>query len=288
MAQTDAVTGVTAGLLPKNNLPKIFYTNSGYEYWARAASLIHTTPDGAKDIEPLANERIYHFAGGQHFVVPFAPREKLRGTDIFLGNSLDYLVNLRALLPRLADWVTKSDAPPSSAYPRVSDGMLVEPLSMSFPKVAGMKPAQVANTPQVMDFGPRFKDGIIDQEPPKLGKPYGVRVAQVDEFGNEEGGIRNVEIAVPLGTYTPWALRVGMAGPKDELRDFFGTWLPLSKTANEKDFRPAVADRYSTKTDYLEKAKRAAKSLTDAGYLLEEDVPRVMDRAVQTWDWIHR
>jgi Alpha/beta hydrolase domain len=286
--QTDAITGETAGMLPKNNLPKIFYTNSGYEYWARVASLIHTTPDGAQDIEPLANERIYHFAGGQHFVIPFAPREKLRGTDIFLGNSLDYLVNLRALLPRLADWISKNDMPPSSAYPRVSDGMLVEPVSMRFPKIVTMKSAQVANVTQAMDFGPRFKDGIIEQEPPKLGKAYGVRVPQVDEFGNEQGGIRNIEIAVPLGTYTPWSLRIGMAGPKDELRDFLGTWLPLSKSVNDKDSRPAITDRYSDKNDYLEKAKRAAKSLTDAGYLLDEDVPRVMNRAVQTWDWIHR
>ena len=286
--QTDFAPGLTAGLLPKNNLPKIFYTNSGYEYWSRAASLIHTTPEGEKDIEPLANERIYHFASGQHFVVPFAPREKLRGTDIFLGNSLDYLVNLRALLPRLADWVSKNEMPPSSAYPRVSEGMLVEPIFTRFPKVFSMKSAQAANVPQVMDFGPRFKEGIIDQEPPKLGKAYGVRVPQVDEFGNELGGIRNVEIAAPLGTYTPWALRLGMAGPKDELRDFFGTWLPLAKTANDKDSRPAIADRYNDKNDYLEKAKRAAKSLTDAGYLLEEDVVRVIDRAAQTWDWSNR
>lgn len=286
--QTDLATGMTAGLLPKNHQPKIFYTNSGYEYWSRAASLIHTTPDGVKDIEPLANERIYHLASGQHFVIPFAPREKLRGTEIFLGNSLDYLVNLRALLPRLADWVSKGDAPPSSVYPRVSDNMLVEPISMSFPKVHGFKSSQVVNFPQVKDFGARSKEGIIDQEPPKLGKAYGVRVPQVDEFGNELGGIRNVEIAVPLGTYTPWALRIGMAGPKDELRDFYGTWLPLSKTGNEKDARPSIADRYADKNDYLEKAKAAAKSLTHAGYLLDEDVLLVMNRAAQTWDWIHR
>ncbi len=287
-AQTDPVTGLTAGLLPKSNQPKIFYTNSGYEYWGRAASLIHTSPDGTKDIEPLANERIYHFASGQHFVIPFAPREKLRGTDIFLGNSLDYFVNLRSLMLRLADWVSKGDAPPSSAYPRVAHGMLVEPISMRFPKVHAMKPAQVVHIPQVMDFGPHFNEGIIDQEPPQLGTAYGVRVSQVDEFGNELGGIRNVEIAVPLGTYTPWALRIGMAGPKDELRDFYGTWLPLSKTANDQDARPSIADRYTGKDDFLEKAKSVAKSLTGAGYLLEEDVPRVMNRAAQTWDWIHR
>ena len=287
-AQTDPETGITAASLPKTHLPKIFYTNSGYEYWARAASLTHTSLDGKKDIEPLDNERIYHFAGGQHFVIPFAPREKLPGTDVFLGNSLDYLVNLRALLPRLADWVSKGNAPPKSAYPRVSEGMLVEPLSMSFPKVVGLQAAQHANVPQRMDFGPRWPQGIVDQEPPKLGKPYGALVPQVDEFGNERGGIRNVEIAVPLGTYMPWALRTGLAGAQDELRDFYGAWYPLSKQPNPQDARPALSARYPSKNEFLEQAKSAAKSLTEAGYLLEDDVPRVLDRAAQTWDRVNR
>ena len=287
-AQTDPESGVTAGLLPKTHLPKIFYTNSGYEYWSRAASLIHTTIDGKKDIEPMENERIYHLASGQHFVIPFPPTEKLRGTDIYLGNSLDYLVNLRALLPRLADWVAKDEAPPKSAYPRVSDGMLVEPISMHFPKVSGLKAAQVAHVPQRMDFGPRWKQGIVDYEPPKLGKPFGVLIPQVDEFGNELGGIRNIEIAVPLGTYTPWALRTGLPGAQDELRDFYGTWLPLSKATNAQDSRPAVKDRYVDKNDYLEQAKSAAQSLIKGGYLIEEDTDRVLDRAAQTWDRINR
>lgn len=286
--QTDPESGVTAGLLPKTHLPKIFYTNSGYEYWSRAASLIHTTIDGKKDIEPMENERIYHLASGQHFVVPFPPTEKLRGTDIYLGNSLDYLVNLRALLPRLADWVAKDNAPPKSAYPRVSGGMLVEPVSMRFPKVSGVKVAQVAHVPQRMDFGPRWKQGIVDYEPPKLGKPFGVLIPQVDEFGNELGGIRNIEIAAPLGTYTPWALRTGLPGAQDELRDFYGTWIPLSKEANAHDSRPALKGRYENKNDFLEQAKSAAQSLVKDGYLLEEDTDRVLDRAAQTWDRVNR
>ena len=293
-SQTDPETGVTAGLLPKTHLPKIFYTNTGYEYWARAASLIHTTIDGKKDIEPLSNERIYHLASGQHFVVPFAPREKLPGSDAYLGNPLDFLVNLRALLPRLADWVTKGDEPPASAYPRVAEGMLVEPMarghaiSMRFPKMPGLSAARVMHVPQRLDFGSRWSQGIIDQEPPKLGKPYVALVPQVDEFGNELGGIRNVEIAAPLATYTPWALRVGLPGAQDELRDFFGNWLPLSKEGNAQDSRPPLSARYQGKNDYLEQATHAAKYLTKEGYLLEEDIPRVLHRATQTWDWVNR
>ena len=69
--QNDPITGKTDGLLShihkEEHLPKIFYINTGYEYWGRAASLIHISVDGTKDIAPGSNERIYHLASGQHF-----------------------------------------------------------------------------------------------------------------------------------------------------------------------------------------------------------------------------
>ena len=159
---------------------------------------------------------------------------------------------------------------------------------MRFPKMPGLSAARVMHVPQRLDFGSRWSQGIIDQEPPKLGKPYVALVPQVDEFGNELGGIRNVEIAAPLATYTPWALRVGLPGAQDELRDFFGNWLPLSKEGNAQDSRPPLSARYQGKNDYLEQATHAAKYLTKEGYLLEEDIPRVLHRATQTWDWVNR
>ena len=63
--ETDMRDGLLAGIQP-GHMPKVFYTNSSYEYWGRAASLIHTTLDGAADAPLLDNVRIYSFAGGQH------------------------------------------------------------------------------------------------------------------------------------------------------------------------------------------------------------------------------
>lgn len=295
--QLDVETGVTSGLLPKSHLPKIFYTNSGYEYWGRAASLIHTTPDGKKDVEPLANERIFHLASGQHFVVPFPPKDKLPDSQAYLGNPLDYLVNLRALMLRLGDWVQAGREPPQSAYPKVAEGMLVEPIpqkgtqvSTGFPAISGLTAARLANLAARLDFGPRWKQGIIDQEPPVRGEAFATLVPKVDEFGNELGGIRNVEIVAPLATYTPWSLRTGLPGPQDELRDFFGTWLPFAKDDNARgdDPRPSVSALYKNKDEYLARAKQATKELVERGYLLEEDTPRVMERAEKTWDEIAR
>ena len=70
--QRDPVTGVEEGALDnpraRDHQPKIFYTNTGVEYWGggRSAALIHTTPDGAKDLALPDNERVYFLAGSQH------------------------------------------------------------------------------------------------------------------------------------------------------------------------------------------------------------------------------
>ena len=54
--------GLSDGLLVKAEhaqvAPKIFYTNSAYEYWGRSASLIHTTIDGKKDAAIATYRRI--------------------------------------------------------------------------------------------------------------------------------------------------------------------------------------------------------------------------------------
>ena len=63
--ETDMRGGLLAGIQP-GHMPKVFYTNSSYEYWGRAASLIHTSLDGTADAPLLDNVRIYSFAGGQH------------------------------------------------------------------------------------------------------------------------------------------------------------------------------------------------------------------------------
>ena len=61
--QRDPETGVVDGLLTHSGKPqfqpKVFYTNSSYEYWGRAASLFHTTVDGQKDMPLPANVRAY-------------------------------------------------------------------------------------------------------------------------------------------------------------------------------------------------------------------------------------
>ena len=65
LEETDPETGMKDGLLthalPKEFWPKMFYMNSEYEYYGRAASLIHITLDGKADAPIASNTRIYMF-----------------------------------------------------------------------------------------------------------------------------------------------------------------------------------------------------------------------------------
>src|SRR6202795_117015 len=46
--------------------PKIFYTFSSTEYWARAGSLTHTSDDGRRDVPLATTSRVYFLAGTPH------------------------------------------------------------------------------------------------------------------------------------------------------------------------------------------------------------------------------
>jgi hypothetical protein len=294
--QRDELSGQEGGILEPiapEHRPKVFYTNTGYEYWGRAASLLHTTPDGLSDVEPLPEERIYHFASAQHFVerAPFRSWPRLTaegGAAAFRGNDVDFLLNLRALLVRMMGWTGKGEPPPDSRYPRIGDGTLVPIDQIRFPEIPGVAFPEIIHLAYRADYGPRWPEGVVTEQPPKLGRPFPSLASQVDELGNEIGGLRNVELRVPLATYAPWSLRVGFPGPQDELADFRGTSIPLppdpAAASRTGDPRPAISSLYASREVYLADIGAAARQLVAEGYLLVEDVARVMDAAGRRWE----
>jgi len=294
--QTDTLTGRTDGFFAHQhddaNLPYVFFTNTGYEYWGRAASLLHTTIDGTQDLELYPNERIYHLASGQHFVGRYPPPadSRLPNSRAYRGNPLDFLLTMRALLVQMLEWVRDSSEPPASAYPRIDAGTLVSINEVDFPKLHDLELPSVAHEAYRADYGPRWSDGIIDKQPPELGPAFPTLVPQVDMLGNELGAVGTVEILAPLATYAPWNLRIGFPGGTDELTDFIGTYLPLPKTEQERratnDPRPSIASLYPSKEEYLALAERVARSLVEHGFLLEEDVSSAVGRASNHWDWV--
>jgi hypothetical protein len=294
-AQIDAATDWEGGLLdatPESHRPRTFFTNTGYEYWGRAASLIHTSPDAVRDVEPLANERIYHLASGQHSAGRFPPSDGSETSPgIFRGNPLDFLITLRAIAVRLVEWVAEDKPPPPSRYPRLAEGTLGAPSALALPTIAGLVRPGVVHVAYRADYGPRFTDlGIVDRQPPGLVAAYPSLVPQVDGLGNELGGVRGVELRVPLATYLPWNLRgEGATGSPEELTDFTGTWIPLSPDGSSRaDSRPSIRALYPSRAAYVNRVRLAAGSLAGEGFLLAEDVAAVVMRAEAMWDWIHR
>jgi hypothetical protein len=293
----DSLAWRSGGLLaqtPAAYRPKTFYVNTGYEYWGRAASLIHTTPDGTRDVAPLPNERIYHIGSAQHFPwrFPPPPENKLRSDPaLYRGNPLDQSVNYRALLVELVNWVEEGTAPPPSTYPRHVDGTLVPPDSLAFPAIPGVQPPSVIHEAYRMDYGPQWRTtGILRHQPPRVGPTYPSLVSQVDSLGNERAGVQNVAVRVPLATYTPWNLRLDAVRNRDELTDFYGSVMPLPRTPAEKrrtnDPRPAVTTLYDSRQGYLDRVAEAADTLINRGFLLSADRDRVLDRARRLWDWV--
>lgn len=289
--QTDPEIGRTDGLLTRarqtNTVPRIFNTNSSYEYYGRAASLIHTTVDGRQDVAPGPSTRIYLIAGSQHGPGQFPPRQ--RGTQN-PANANDFRWAMRALLMAMQQWVEKGVEPPASQYPTISAGQLVPLGSVRFPRIPGVSFPSRIHDPYRMDYGPEFLTrGIISVEPPRLGKPYRTLVPQVDAAdGNETSGIRLPVIQVPLATFMGWNLRHPDLGAPDELFSMVGSYVPFPRTRDERiksgDPRPSMEELYGNRQVYMDRISAVSTELVAARYLLAQDAPAVLEEAGRQWD----
>jgi len=132
-------------------------------------------------------------------------------------------------------WVKEDVAPPASQYPRIADGTLVVKEKAGWPPIPGyaFPPPQLIN--YRLDFGVRWAQGIVDNEPPKIGRAFVLRVPAVDADGNDRAGIRLPELAVPLGTHFGWNYRGyehrGERAPGDGDRSF----IPFARTRGERE-----------------------------------------------------
>jgi hypothetical protein len=285
--ETDG--GLTDSILARESkthtVPKIFYTNGSYEYWSRAASLIHTSPDGQHDVAPAPDTRIYYIAGTQHG----ANANPVRRETENRANPQDYRYAMRALLAAMNAWVMDGAAPPDSRIPRIANHELVAPAALAFPKLPGVHVPKEAYLAYRLDFGPEFLTrGIVMNEPPKVGKPFPVLVPQVDADGEEIAGIRLPELAAPLATYTGWNLRHPEIGAPEVAMDMVGSFLPFARTRAEReksgDPRPSIEELYASRDAYLERVDAAAAELVRQRFVLERDAARLRERAGARWD----
>jgi hypothetical protein len=283
---TDTVTGKTDWRLrsceASGACPKIFEANSSNEWWAKASSMMQTDSEGRDlDLSAATNVRYYLLASMPHGSgsgpgICAQPRNPMTPNAV-----------LRALLTDLDAWVTAGAAPPVNRMPRVADGTLAPPLPQEgyasdygFPRIPGVVYNGAHHTGDLWDFGPGFDKGFISVLPPKrIGTPYPVLVPKADADGNDIAGIRIPDVAVPVATYTGWALRAdGLDGC-----DAAGQKIAFAKTKAARlaagDPRLSLEERYGDHAAYVERVKAAAGALRDGRFMLEEDVARTVAAA---------
>lgn len=289
----DPVTGERGDTLARTRatgaVPKMMFTQTSSEYWTRAASLLHTDPAAERDLELPPEVRVYWIAGAHHL----GGGSTNAGTCRLPLNPLDDRGPvLRALYIALDEWVTRGVEPPPSKYPRLAEGTLVtvEKFREQFPRIPGVDLPPAAYEPRRLDFGPRFfTEGIADLIPPKVGSAFPVRVPAVDTDGNEVGGVRLPDIAVPLGTYAGWNLRSPNHGVDGQLAASEGMFVAFARTPEERglrnDPRPSVLERYPTREVYLARVVEAARKLRAERLLLDEDLARILEVAARRTQW---
>jgi hypothetical protein len=276
---TDPITGKQDGLgarIPAGLEPKLMLVDTASEYWdrGRVAALRHTSLDGNDDIVDADNVRVYMIAGAKHGAGSFPPADN---GGQFKENSNDYRWAQRGLLAALDAWVRQGTAPPASRHPNWADGTLVAQSRVKFPAIPGVQ------WPTSVPGGYR-----ADVVAPYSALPF--LVPKVDADGNDIGGIRLPQQAVPLATLTGWQFRSERIGAPEVLIAMAGAYIPLPKTRAEatklRDPRQPIMTRYGTRAGYLQKIQAAADQLAQARYILKEDVPGIVREAGQHWDFV--
>lgn len=303
-AQTDPVTGRTDGLLSRltalGKVPRVMHTYTSSEYWGGHGALVHIDVTGRRDLDIPPAVRVYHFSSTQHGLGAFPPQARdvqqgYQGQHLF--NSMDYRPLLRAALVNLDRWVTHGEAAPPSQHPRLDNGTAVPPESLAgkFGALPGVTFPSPLRRFVRFDFG--YDAGVASNVPPKVGEPYPCLVPAVDQDGNETSGIRLPYLMVPLATYTGWNPRHATIGGAGQILasggasggTLLGSTMPFPATrearATTQDPRPAIAERYASKADYLAQVRQAAQRLIQERYLLDEDLEDVLHQAGQHFDF---
>lgn len=300
--ETDPLTGRTGGILDRctatHTCPKIVHAATSLEMWELRQSLGFTDPLGMKDLPDPPNVRTYLMVSTQHAPAALPlPTQAPFGACQQQSNPNPHTWTVRALLVGLTAWITTGTEPPPSARPTIAAGNLVAADQVHFPVIPANKYGGVTRVPvkflalnnplHVLDFGKEYDSadvtGILNGDLPKVGTArYGTLVPQVDEDGNDLGGIRNVFIQVPIGTYTGWNL-FNSRFFEDGFCELSGSFIPFASTMQERvatgDPRKSLEERYPNNGAYVAAIKKAADNLVKQRYLLPEDAATLIKQA---------
>jgi hypothetical protein len=307
---TDPITGKTdsryARCTATNTCPYAVEIFSGNEYWVKAASLMTTDPTGMVDLPDSPFTRIYFMSSMQHGT----GNATSKGSCQQFGNPLDSSPVQRALFTALDLWVTQGVQPPPSQHPTLASGTLAPPLpqaGVGFPNIPGVTYSGLKTTRYLFNYGPNFLDtGIPTINPPVIhviadplspshpfstyqdnplnGPIYPSYVPTTDVDGNDIAGIRLPRVAVPLATYTGWALRSGVWA--NDGCESTGQFIPFAKTKADRttsagtDPRLSAAERYGSLGNYNFAVSSYVKKMIANRWLLTSDAASVISDAM--------
>jgi hypothetical protein len=256
--------------------PLLVHCHTSSEYWERHGSMTHTDPRDGSDAVIPPNVRMYMLAGSPHAAIA---ADNPRWAGQLPPSNFSPQPFLRACFVLMDRWASQGVAPPPSRVPRRDAGQLVAPEEAlkKFPKIPGVNLPKTPSRLPLWNYGPEFDErGIMSIYPPEAvpGKEYPIQVPQVDEAGNDLGGVRYPDMEAPIATYIGWALRKpGFA--EGELMMTNGCIKAFARTKAEReklgDPRLSIEERYPTHQAYIDKVKHAVDELVKEGFLLPED-----------------
>jgi hypothetical protein len=139
------------------------------------------------------------------------------------------------------------------------------------------------------DWGPGFDPsdatGVPTNIPPPIKQVITTLAPRTNADGNELGGVPQVLLDAPLGTYLGWNITAGGARPfhEGQLCDYVGGMIPFAKTMQERmdknDPRLSLEERYGNHAGYVAAVRAAAANAVAAGFLLQEDADALIAMA---------
>jgi hypothetical protein len=274
---TDPITGHTDGIFARcaatRTCPKLMHLDSNLEFWQARASL--TTHDGEGRPVPVPSDVRFYLMGSTQHV---SAAQSVANICHQPNNTAVQTPLVRAAMANLIAWARDGKEPPASRYPlKPADLAPLDRAAVGFPDLSpiGVRFPSVMNELVVVDHSKiPFR--------PDPARRYASWLPRTDQDGHDIAAVRLPDVAVPLATHSGWNLRrAGFA--EGALCGLNGIQIPLAKDGTERstkgDPRRSIAERYTTRTDYVQQVEMASRRLQAEGFLLEEDVLRIVDRA---------
>jgi hypothetical protein len=301
--------------------PKVIEHFGSAEVWALKLTPEWVGTDPKNDIPLPENVRRYYIAstthGGANVANPInasligstgagpnCPGNNF-GTGILAANPLPHTQTVNAIRVHFRNWVMNGVAPPASRYPTLrgpkNERLLVEPTkaALGFPTIPlAAAPAGWRTTvPEagfinpVLDydwgsaFDPSDATGVPTNVPPPIRQVITTLAPRTDADGNELGGVPQVLLDAPLGTYLGWNITADGARPfhKGQLCDYVGGMIPFAKTHDDRmvthDPRLSLQERYGDHDGYVAAVRSAAANAVASGFLLQEDADALVAMA---------